>query len=491
MGALNRSSSGRTRSSGKARPLRRRPLLASLVVLAALTGALQPALAAGEQQLYDKAYLLADTGDYLWWSVDPAEEGANLRLVERRCPELPWGPGSKPCLLGASGPETRTFSLWFQQATRVDEQVTWSAANPLRFRFALVVDSPVPDPVVRLAFSDGSPQVASEPATQVAPGIWEGTLTAGSLEPGERGQLGVRVSYTGAGAAILKLRTDGSSWIAFPRPVAARSLGDLKRASPDAMTPQSVQTGRKTFNFNDANWELQSFTGDLAQTRSFTANLARPAAAVLGWFETGKAPLVQRLARSGEADTTPSGPYGRTSLVKDGHVYGRGVGLDELGDTATALEVPAGPLELQVETSGDAGSDPYQAHVLIVYGQRTLQSYRSKFAIPSAVRTPAVASCPGAREAIPVTGAVTAFRIQLDWDGVVPGQRWVPRYSLPEGDYACGESGTGAALTFVNIPATTFWFGATTPKDTLMASYQDTVIDAQVRLWYDPAPSAS
>ena len=469
----------------------RRPTWLTRLVVASLVLMLHPGLAAGEQQTYEKAYLLADTGDYLWWSTNAAEDGADLRLVERRCPELPWGPGSKPCLLGASGPETRTFSLWFGQRVRVDETVSWNQANPLRFRFALQVDSPVPNPVVRLAYTNGSPQIESAPATEVAPGIWEGTMTAaGALSPGDRGQLGVRVSYTGAGAAVLRLRTDGSSWIAFPRPVQARSLTELKQASPDASTPQSVQIGRKTFRFNDANWELHSFTGDLAQARTFTATVARPATAVFGWVETGRNPLLHAVVRDGEPDTTPLGPYSRTNLVMNGEVLGRGVGNEEMGDSATAHDVPAGPLELLVETTGDAGSDPYQAHVLVVYGQRTLQSYRTRFSITSAARVPVTATCPAAREAIPVSAAVTAFRVELDWESVIPNQRWVPRYSMPEGDYPCGESGTGDAITFVNIPSTTFWFGATTSKDTLMASYRDTVIDAQIRFWYEPAPAA-
>ena len=467
----------------------RRARAAGLLLVAALVGMLSPAAASDAQQTYDKAYLLADTGDYLWWSVDPAEDGANLRLVERRCPELPWGPGTKPCLLGAAGPETRTFSLWFHQVARVDEVVGWDAASPLRFRFGLVVDPPVPNPTVQLAFTNGGPLLTSAPATQVSPGVWEGTLAdAGSLGPGKRGQFGVRVSYPGAGAPILKLRTDGSSWIEFPRPILARSLNELKSASPDAANPQSVQTGRKTFRFNDGDWELQSFTGDLAETRSYTVNLARPAAAVLGWIETGKDPLVQHVAGGGAADTTPSGPYGRTNLVKSGKVLGRGAGSDDMGDTATTHNVGAGPLELLIETSGEAGSDPYQAHVLVVYGQRTLQSYRTRFSIPSLTgRVLVTATCPSAREAVPVTAAVSAFRIELDWDSVLPNQRWVPRYTLPEGDYPCAESGTGDAVTFVNIPFGEFWFGATPSKDTVMASYRDTVIDAHVRFWYVPA----
>jgi hypothetical protein len=60
---------------------------------------------------------------------------------------------------------------------------------------------------------------------------------------------------------------------------------------------------------------------------------------------------------------------------------------------------------------------------------------------------------------------------------------------MPEGDYPCGESGTGPAVTFLNVPAGAFWFGATTPKDTLMASYRDAVIEAEVRYWYAPAPA--
>ena len=462
-----------------------------LLAVAAVMAVLHPALAAAQGQRYDKAYLLADTGDYLWWSVDPADEGADLRLVERRCPELPWGPGSKPCLIGAAGPETRTYSLWFHQRARVDEPITWSAANPLKFRFALVVDPPVPDPVVRMTYTNDSAFLLSAPATQVTPGVWEGTMTEpGALLPGERGQLGLRVSYTGAGAAMLRLRTDGSSWVAIPQAVAARPLRELQHASPDAPAPQSLQTERKTFRFNDANWELHTFTGDLAQTRTFTASLTQPAAAVFGWVETGRGPGVQQLVRGGQPDTSPSGPYSRTQIVMDGAMLARGAGSDVMGDTATAMDVPAGLLDLVVETTGDAGSDTYKAYVLAVYGERTLQSFRTKFSIPSAtVRTPVTATCPGTREAIPLTSAVSAFRIELDWDSILPNQRWVPRFSTPEGDYPCGEVGTGDALTLVNMPQGAFWFAATPSKDSLMASQGDTVIDAQIRLWYQPPPA--
>ncbi|MDQ3991077.1 MAG: hypothetical protein M3245_02040 [Actinomycetota bacterium] len=461
------------------------------LLVAAVAAVGQPALAGHDSAAYDRAYLLADTGDFLWWSFDPAEEGANLRLVERRCPELVWGPGAKPCLVGSSGLDTRTFSLWFDQRARVDEAVTWSATNPLRFRLALVVDPPVPVPVVRLAYADGSTHVQSAPATEVAPSVWEGTLTEGApIEPGERGQLGVRLSYTGAAAAVVRLRTDGSSWIAFPEPVRGRSLGDLKRLSPDAPQAQTVRTFRKAFRFNDGEWELRSFTGDLAQTRSFTHTLSRRAAAVFGWTETGRGPMVQRVVRDRKPETAHAGPYSQTHLLQDGEILDHGVGFDDMGDTATALDVAAGQVELRVDSSGGAGApDPYEAHLLVVYGQRTLQGLRTRFTVSSvASRAPITASCPGVREPLPITPAVSAFRIEIDWDGVLPNQRWVPRYGLPEGDYPCGESGTGDSVSFVNVPEGTFWFGATTSKDTLMASYRDTVLDADVRFWHDPPP---
>ena len=456
-----------------------------------------PAAAHHEPRQYRRAYLLADSGDFLWWSFDPLEHDANLRLVERFCPHNTWGyPQAKPCLTGTSvggaGAATQSHLLWFSPVSRIADTASWSATSPLRFRFALEVETPAPAYTVHLAMIQAGSGLRQSPAaTQVAPGVYEGTLAGGSpLGPGAWVQLAVEVRFPHPSTtATLRLRTDGTSYVEFPEAVGGYSLSDLRDLSPDAASPDSFSTETKRFWFNDDNWEVRSFQGDLDQTRSFPHTLDRTAAAVFGWVEADVTdPFVYHAVREGEADpdTTTSRP--RVALVNADGEIDHGSASSDGSDSVAAIAVPPGQLDLQVTRVGDATGYTYRAYLLVVYGDRTLQGMRTRFNVATAARVPSVATCPGTQEPIPVASLVRAFTVDIDWDSVNPLTKWSPRYSTPIGDAPCGEEGTGDRVTFVTPGERVFWLGATPSKTATFASFRDTIIEAHVRFWYEPPP---
>ena len=472
------------------------PRLVTAVSVIALLSA--PAVPAAETDVPDhqRLYLHADSGEYLWWSLAPNEPDADQHILTRTCPSQAGLPGAAPCLAGRSGTE-RSFTLWFHPRSRVAEEVRWGPQGPVRFRFALDVDTPVPDYDVLLAFSAGAGQQVSQPATEVEPGVWEGVLEgSGGLPEQGYGLFGVRIRFSGDGAATLRLGVGGQSWVELPEPVPGWSAGDLWRQSPPAASPTTYTTPLRTLWFADGDWEAVSLEGTLAETRTVTLQTDRPAAAVLGWVEAFGDPVIHALVRDGELHQNRLTEAPHLRLLRNGGEVATGtipgtIAGGQGTDSVAATHLTSGELALEVAPTDTGQTSAYTGYLVVVYGERTLERMQTSFTPAHSVRQPAmravvVASCPTVSEAVPLTRAATAVRVGLDWDSVAASTKWVPRFTLGEGDFPCSEMGTGPEVTLIPSAPQTFHFGATPAYDAAFVSYRDTVIHADVRILYQP-----
>lgn len=472
---------------------------ASLAALALGAVAVTPSPASegdGAPSPHQRIHLHADSGDYLWWSLDPHEDSGDQQLLVRDCPGQAGLPGAAPCLSGRDG-VSRSFTLWFHPRSRIADQVTWDQKTPVRFHLVLDVDTPLPDYDVHLVQSTGSGSFrTSEPATEVEPGVWEGELNSGALDVDGYALFGVQVRFPTEGRATLRLGVDGASWLELPQAVPGWSLGDLWRQSPLAESPQTYETPLRTLGFADDDWEVVTLEGDLSATRTLTHSTDRPAAAVLGWVEAFGEPVVYSAVRDGTVHPERLTEAPALRLLHDGAEVSHGANPGTIAggrgtDAVAATELSAGDLTLEVVPTEAGQQSPYTAHLLVVYGLRSLERMHVAFTPGHSVRQPAmravvVANCPTVSEAVPLTSAATAVRLRLDWDSAVQDTKWAPRFSLEGADFPCSEAGTGPETTLVLATPHVFSFGATPAHDAAFVSYRDSVILADVRILYAP-----
>lgn len=469
--------------------VRARWATAAIIAVALLATSAPAATAAQAQRLY----LLGDERGVLYWSTTPYDAEAPLALVTRTCgvraPALPESHDSCFSYLTPDG--TTAYAFDFHPAAFIDARPA-TTAEPLRFHFEVEVDSPLPA-TVHLATIEDEDLRVSPAATEVAPGVFEGTLSDPRALSGAANLLRVEVR-TQSERIGMRLRTGGASWVELPAAVSARSVPQLLAVG--GPTPVSSYTGaNRTVRFNDGDWSAWSFEGDLTQDRTFDLDLPTRAGVLLAWVQTFDSPLVYDLARGRDADpreleNAPSLRVLRgTSAVAEGNNSGhRGRGQD----AAAALDVGPGPLTVEVSDGNwdpDGGGQelPYTVHVVAVHGPRTLAGMRWSFSIGGDAMTPVVGQCAYGLEPIPVTRDVSTFRVGLDWDSAaLPAPDWTLWFNIGTGEYVCGETGDERRFTYGREHGVRL-MGPVPERSSLHSSFNDTVFEMDVQYAYHPA----
>ena len=476
----------------------RRRLVAGTIAVA-LTALAAPVTATADAPKQDRIYLLASDSEYLYWGVDPSDPELGTRTIVRRCGEFPsWGiPGrSTPCTQALGTDGARTSRLAFMPASLLEEHVTWSAASPLRFHLEGTIDTGGVPYSLSLYVNAGGNIADSPPATEVAPGVWEGTLAAGApLQTNKVNMFGLRL-ITQAPVATIELHTSGASYVTLPTAKAVRSVPQLVRDDTYSPQPGSFTTPMRSFTFNDEQWAVQSFTGITGPRRAFDLQIDRHAEIVVAWVELFGTSFVQDIRRGRPPNATKLEQGVAPTLVRDGEVIAHstietaraGVGTEGLAFT----DLPPGPLSLEVNSADEEGNElPFTAYVLQVHGERTLASIRWQFFELASRRIPVAASCPGLLEQLPVTDEVKTIGLDLDSDTEAVGlPSWTISFVMPSlGLIQCGEMGIGDRVRFTFPKDEGVWrLGATPAYDSLHVSNQDTVHEMQAVYTYSPSP---
>lgn len=459
----------------------------ALVTVLPLLGA-APASAGAHRRLY----LLGSSTEYVYWSVDAADPEMDQRTIVRTCGAgAPWGvpEHSKPCLTGV-GLDGRSFhTLFFMPASQLLESLSWTSSVPLRYHFELEVLQ-APGAVVSLVIQVDGGGLESAPASEVAPGVYEGTLTPGySISPSDTLMIGVRVE-TAASHAVLRLKAHGASWIEAPTAVQARSVPELIADDTYQPAPTSYAGDQRELRFNDADWSAVSFSGVIGTTATFPLSIPRDAVSIVAWAEAYEDPFLREAKRLGDPDPRKGLDGVAVKLKRGSSVLGTSGGPYYMqgSPSLAALDVPAGPLSLQV-TGMDVTGDPlpYRAHVVAIYGAKTLASMRWATLVDYAGRAVITATCPWGLDQIPVTDNVSTFMVDLDWDGAAVGiDGWTLGYSIPRvGDAPCSEQGSGDQVRFTLPALSRVWhIGPTPAYDRTFVSAFDTSFELEVRYTY-------
>jgi hypothetical protein len=449
---------------------------------------------------YDRIYLLGADTDYLYWSVDRFDPELGAASITRLCGNVePWGiPGrSKPCLSGiqiVNGQPQRLHSVFFFPAALFAEKVTFSPSAPLKFHIEGTFDTAgVPYTVHLVVQTTG--QIESMPATEVSPGVWEGSVTTGAVNANDVPLLYVRIR-TLAAAATINLRLGGHTYLELPRPYAARSVPDLLREDTYAPEPTTFTSPTRSFTFNDTNWAVRSFTGETGPKRTFEFAIDQKSEILLAWVELYDTPFVHDVRRGRPPDRRKLQQGASLALFRDGEKLefsGYGEGLAGYGTEALAVvDLKAGPLTLEVDSADESEGQrmPFTAYVLEVRGARTLRMMRWAFMQTDSFRVPDVAACPAALEPLPITDQVRTVAVDLDWDTEAIGlPAWTIRFDLPSGALPCSEGGTGDRLRLTMPMDGVGWIGATPAYDSTNVSYADTRFELQLLFTYS-APAA-
>jgi hypothetical protein len=454
---------------------------------------------------YQRLYYMGAETDYLYWSVDPSDPELGSATISRTCGlGTVWGIQgvSKPCLRGINPGSGYTYNMYFLPASALGAPVSWDAANPLKFHLELTAESPVPY-TVHLTIQKGTSVVESPAATQVSPGVWEGTVTSGApIDPLQATLLGVRVR-TLSERVTMQLKARGASYIELPQAVPAHSVADLQAQDSYQPAPSSLTTGQRSFTFNDENWSVQTFEGTLrdGSEQGFAFAMGRDAEFVLAWVEAydspftddvldGRSPDSRKLTDSMTMELRQNGDVVETG----GNPFGGQRGMDALG----VMDLPAGDVELRVKGTARSQGYPYKAYVLAVHGARTLRSMRWTFTenggidpLPAS-RLPVAGVCPASVEPVPVTSEVTTYSADIDWESHgLPPPRYTLRFQLPGvGDFPCSEAGTGDRVRFTVPGERVAYLGATPAYDATFYPPWDVVFRMEVRYTYSPPPQA-
>ena len=467
-----------------------RPLLL-LVLLAQLLPS--PAAAAGGGT---RLFLLATSAGEGYWSVDPADPEASALMTHRTCGgttlAIADGNCDSPIPIGGSQFE---HYIPFAPAALVDD-AGGPHTSPLKFHLRLDVGSVGPF-TVHAAIDRDNPRVVSAPATQVAPGVWEGTLDESLPLAGMYNMLGV-IIRSSVPMITVTVHTAGASWFELSRTIAARGVPALKRVDTAAVTSTYSGAGR-TLWFTDDNWTSAKFTGDLTQTRTFAHELSRPATMIIAWVETFGSPFVYDVASQRQPDPRRLENAPRLKMTSDaGQVSGTNSGIRGRGqDSLALLDVPAGRLDFEVAPASfdpDRGGQdhPYELHVIAVHGPRTLRSMRWRFAHSYSARTPLAASCPYPLEPVPVPSNVSTFAVDVDWRTFAqPAPAWTVSFALPTlGFMPCGERTQEDRFRFTMPPLHRVWMLGPAPSEqALFVSSDDTVFEMQVDYTYGLVPA--
>lgn len=453
------------------------------IVLAALPAA--PAGATGP--VSDRLYLVAADSSQLGWSPDPSDPESDLTEVRRTCGhKIKMGGDAEPCgELHTLATATSQYFLSFNTLALLGEPITWSPADPLRFHVEMSANTAgLPFTIKFYAARDGG-LWESPPATEVAPGVWEGALGTGlPLTPGFGRLLGVEI-VTQARRVQVTMRVRGASWVDLPAPVAVQSVRELLAQSTYAPAPSTLETRDRAFEFNDDAWSVRSYTGDLSVRQTFTWTEPEPAAFVLAWTEVPGRGAVYDPLRGSQPDHRTLFEYPVPHLLW---------GTKEVAGnySVAGLSIPAGDVSVRVHASTPylPESRPYTLYVLTVRGARTLswmhwvmpETHSANANLPPGAPQLQVCASGGLSNPVPVTAEATTFSLDVDWDAATPQPaRWSPALGVN----GCPSGFTGDTVRVVHQGAFVWFVGATTDA---AASAQDTRLEMTMRLAYTPAP---
>lgn len=294
---------------------------------------------------------MGEETDYLYWSTDPADPELTTSTITRTCGVgTVWGIQgvSKPCLRGINVGAGYTYNTYFLPASVFDQPVSWDSAAPITFHLELTVDSVLPY-TVHLTVQKGTSVVESAAATQVVPGVWEGTLTAGApIDPNQGNLLGIRVR-TQSERVTVSLKAHGASYVQLPQAVPAHSVPDLQAQDSYQPSPSSFATPQRSFTFNDDAWSVHSFEGTIrdGSTSALGFDLERYAEFVLAWVEAYDSPFTDDVLDGRSPDARKLTDSMTMELLSNGEVLETGGnptggqrGMDSLG----VMDVPASAL---------------------------------------------------------------------------------------------------------------------------------------------------
>lgn len=424
-----------------------------------------------------RLYMLHADSGFHYWSPDPGEPEASSLGFTRACGEYT---GS---ICPQALPSGFVHLLPFLPGALPEGGLSWTPQAPLRFRFAMDVRSDVPYTVHALVIGGGVTE--SPPAVETSPGIWEGTIGgSGSAPPGTTLIFGMLVRQPTQARTGLEIdvRTAGASWFEMVPGGTVRSASELVGASNYRPEPTRLVTEERVLSFNDTDWETFSFEGDLSAERSMQIQLPRRAAIVMGWFESVSEPFTYGLTH-GDTDARKPTEMGLVHLSS---------GEQELSAarySASAVDVSPGTLTMRVEPQDGAESHPYTAHLVAIYGDRTLASYRWRFEVPAVqVRSPVAQAYQGPQQQIPSSPEVTTFSVSIAADSASPSpNEWAIGFDVP-GFYApeAGMSGTTTPLRVVAAGERLSRVTPTPASGSVMVSAWDTVFEGEVRYAYTP-----
>ena len=365
------------------------------------------------------------------WSVTPSDpemgEGAKTFSCQASADRLTtW-----PCRTIWATSKTVYQAVGFPAGSRLEAPTRWSA-NEVTFHLELSVDS-VAVPEVAVFVGDQT----IHPATQVAPGVWEGRLTTAGLMDSRTNSaifVGVR---SASGFAGMTIELAGASWFDFPEPIDALSGPQVVGASTYEPSPSRFQSAERTWRFNDRQWEVRPFTGTHDVTKTLAVPLDRQASVVQVYVEGFSEPL-GFAPTSSNAHGVSFTDQPTVSLVRpDGTVMTGGQ------RAAAAAEVPAGQYTVEVRPHSlwttTTGRPPapveYDGYVVIIYGDRTLAGTTFSFPLsaPAALNTPVARSSPIPSEDVAVPERATSLRPVLTAERLVAlGNSWAMNYAMSQ-----------------------------------------------------------
>lgn len=443
----------------------------------------------------DRAYLLAAPGGNMYWSVDPNEAEAPLADAIGCGLAMQATPTSEHAscltyfdtenLTNSPRPQRFGATLWAMQMSRINAQSSWDASDPLRFRFEVSTTPSMPMSV-HLVLSGGPQYLESPPATEVAPGVYEGTLPdPGLVKPSTYTMLAVRV-YTFNMYQEIRLRTAGASWVEFPN-LDASSVSDLRRSQP-AGAGINLNLGSRAFVLNDDAYAVHEFSGSAMTGGSHPLTVAREGAVAIGWVESWRdAPLVDPVRTATEGHPF----WGMTIALRDGHgivADGTEQYLAGAHDGFSIIDLPTGDYTLDIGSNEPLQDTGYRAFLLVLENPRTLARMRWQFHQFLGTRTPIAASCEYGSQMVPVRPEVATWRADLSWVDATHHRRdWAPNFSLPGvGDAPCAENGNAPWIRFVPTESEIAFLGAALTHDDVELSLADTNFQYDVSFTYLP-----
>lgn len=464
------------------------------LVLTMLILAPPTARAADGWGAHDRLYLLGSEDDFFYWSVDPEDPELGLRQDTRTC--------SAAFQKGLPGHRTCLFH--FLPGSLLAGPVVWGPQQPLRVHLELEVNTPG-EPSVTVRLERNAPLLQA-PAAEVSPGIWEATLPgSGTIDPASWSMFSVAVTSS-VPHLTASLGLEGESYVELSEPATAAGVPQLMAEEQPPASTARFDTPMRSFRFNDDDWRVLSFEGDLSQMREFQATLDAPAPIVLAWVEAYDTGFTYDILRGRDPDARKLTETFETDVFLDGDriAHGFNSGVYGVGtDQAAVTDVPAGTLSLRVDPTAiwptDVNHDyPYRAYILIVEGERTLARMRwpSMFGgYPgiAVTQAPLAAVCPGdPQQQIPVTDEVRTFDVDMHVDTFGgPTSQWTLAFRLPPSSFIlCGNFSRGESMRFTFPHRGTHLVGAMLRDDTTHAEWHESVFQWDVRYTYSPPPLA-